>query len=495
VLAVLGTALFGIGGAARAQDACTGDCDGNGQVAINELILGVNIALENTAVTACPVFDANSDDMVAINELITGVNNALDGCPVPPVTELEARRVATAPTGLDDPLWNGIAPFAPDLSNISTGLLYGDGQLNMSGTFDGVDEFNGGEPANLELRAVHDGATLYILAEWNDTTLNVDRRRWLFDGPADPLKPSESAEGWTSQLNDDKIGFAFEIEAASSVFGSFTEVGCAAACHNTASGIDMRPAAGRVDIWHWKTSRSEPLGYVNDQVTSPDPGRVNDAGQALEQRNVPSGGNNRSGPAFEWDGTPQTFTRWDGEMVTFDPAFVLLSTHRVAFEGDAEAGDGSYQSSCAGCHGSGGQGGIGPALTAIEFARLSRSDLDAATADSSHPGSSAYNGLSADAQTDLLARVRGMAGVPGYFLTEPEDSNADIVTQSNIDYTMLGDVEWTHYRLLIIRALDTGNTDDAAFAPGNDYPFGVALMDNDGRNHIGSRRELLTIEP
>jgi hypothetical protein len=60
---------------------CVGDCNGNGTVAINELILGVNIALGNTPLSACTAFDANGDGRVTINELIVAVNNALNGCP------------------------------------------------------------------------------------------------------------------------------------------------------------------------------------------------------------------------------------------------------------------------------------------------------------------------------------------------------------------------------------------------------------------------------
>ncbi len=63
---------------------CVGDCNGNGTVAINELITGVNIALGNAPVSACPSFDANNNGQVGINELIQGVNNALNGCPVEP---------------------------------------------------------------------------------------------------------------------------------------------------------------------------------------------------------------------------------------------------------------------------------------------------------------------------------------------------------------------------------------------------------------------------
>jgi hypothetical protein len=60
---------------------CPGDCDGNGTVAINELIRGVNIALGSTPLDDCPVFDTGGDGAVAINELIAAVNAALNGCP------------------------------------------------------------------------------------------------------------------------------------------------------------------------------------------------------------------------------------------------------------------------------------------------------------------------------------------------------------------------------------------------------------------------------
>ncbi len=59
---------------------CVGDCNGDGMVLINELIIGVNIALNSQPVTACPAFDANHDGQVLINELIQGVNHALTGC-------------------------------------------------------------------------------------------------------------------------------------------------------------------------------------------------------------------------------------------------------------------------------------------------------------------------------------------------------------------------------------------------------------------------------
>lgn len=68
-------------GATPAAAACTGDCDGDGAVGINEAVRGVNIALGNAPVGDCAQFDANGDGSVAVNELIAAVAAVLDGCP------------------------------------------------------------------------------------------------------------------------------------------------------------------------------------------------------------------------------------------------------------------------------------------------------------------------------------------------------------------------------------------------------------------------------
>jgi hypothetical protein len=61
---------------------CDGDCNADGTVTVNELIVCVNMALGTS--TACAACDANGDGTVTINEIITAVNAALNGCPAPP---------------------------------------------------------------------------------------------------------------------------------------------------------------------------------------------------------------------------------------------------------------------------------------------------------------------------------------------------------------------------------------------------------------------------
>jgi hypothetical protein len=59
---------------------CVGDCDGNAEVTVDELLAMVNVALGHTAVSACSLGDANSDGQIDISEILQAVNNALYGC-------------------------------------------------------------------------------------------------------------------------------------------------------------------------------------------------------------------------------------------------------------------------------------------------------------------------------------------------------------------------------------------------------------------------------
>lgn len=117
-------------GAGAASAACIGDCDGDGAVAINELIVGVNIALGLAGVGTCGELDANADGAVAIGELITAVNGALDGCPT-----VDTTRTAT-PTQTEMPLATptpcGASDGDADLTATSASPATGQGPLQDS---------------------------------------------------------------------------------------------------------------------------------------------------------------------------------------------------------------------------------------------------------------------------------------------------------------------------------------------------------------------------
>jgi len=61
--------------------ACVGDCDGDGTVTANEIIVMINITLGLAPVLDCRAGDADQDGSITVNEINAAVNNALNGCP------------------------------------------------------------------------------------------------------------------------------------------------------------------------------------------------------------------------------------------------------------------------------------------------------------------------------------------------------------------------------------------------------------------------------
>jgi hypothetical protein len=84
-----------------AAQICVGDCDGNGMVAVNELVLGVNIALDAQPLADCASL-GDGQGGVGIDRLVAAVDNALNGCDVnatpgtPTPTATPASGTATA---------------------------------------------------------------------------------------------------------------------------------------------------------------------------------------------------------------------------------------------------------------------------------------------------------------------------------------------------------------------------------------------------------------
>jgi hypothetical protein len=59
---------------------CPGDCNQDGRVSVNELVLGLSIALAKQSLDVCPAADPNGDRSVSIDEVVGSVRMALAGC-------------------------------------------------------------------------------------------------------------------------------------------------------------------------------------------------------------------------------------------------------------------------------------------------------------------------------------------------------------------------------------------------------------------------------
>lgn len=61
---------------------CAGDCSGNKQVTVDEVLTMVNIALGNANVATCGSGDANHNGQITVDEIVTAVDHAINGCVV-----------------------------------------------------------------------------------------------------------------------------------------------------------------------------------------------------------------------------------------------------------------------------------------------------------------------------------------------------------------------------------------------------------------------------
>lgn len=70
-----------VNGSIVVQMPCRGDCNGDNEVTIDELLTGVAISLGGSPYDQCPAFDSDRNRDLSIDELLQGVLDALNGCP------------------------------------------------------------------------------------------------------------------------------------------------------------------------------------------------------------------------------------------------------------------------------------------------------------------------------------------------------------------------------------------------------------------------------
>jgi len=391
--------------------------------------------------------------------------------PVPDISDptetLEAKYVTAPPNKISSPYWK-TADYLPinSINQVTGEVPIEDGLFNMSGTYNGLTDFNLGDDPDVIMKAAYTQDSIYILISWKDTIFNASQGNWFFDGPTDPLKEG-STSGWTSQQGDDNFKFLFDI------------------------------GSGKKDVWHWSLSLSEPLGFAIDLYDNGSGTITPDAGNKTFVRNAI--GDNRSGPQYDWNGNLQEIVRVPGGYTILDPGYYLYNKKSVT--GDAALGDVYYQDECALCHGTNGDGSTGadnPVGVRLnkpaQFNRWTLTSLiDFASDNSQHEGAIHFPSNSTD-QENLFTRLRGFSGIPGYYLQNPTGSNSDV---RSVGSTQLAKIDTYNkrYTVLIMRALNTGNDDDISFDPSQTtYNFNFFLSDNDVINNIGSTNQVLTFK-
>jgi hypothetical protein len=122
--------------------------------------------------------------------------------------------------------------------------------------------FDGGQ-TQVTLRALHDGEELFILAEWDDPT--EDRRDMPWRRTDNGWKRMVLNPDDETRYYEDKFSLIFPAEPD----WQFELFGCALQCHAGGGREYGYKGCDRIlDVWHWKSTRTDPCGQVDDKYWS-----------------------------------------------------------------------------------------------------------------------------------------------------------------------------------------------------------------------------------
>lgn len=198
---------------------------------------------------------------------------------------LTSKKAATPPTldGTVDELWSQAMPLTVQLFNGAN--FPPDGSTTVT------------------LRSVYSGDMVYFLVQWNDSTKSLRRSPWVKqkDGSWKTLKDPNDKGGDNNLYYEDKFAFLWNISSPAferSVF-SAGHIGDAGKPYGTMYTQD----GGLLDMWHWKSVRSQPVGQIDDQymdgtrydAKNPNAGRKSDPGTGGYVDNITD---DKAGPKF-----------------------------------------------------------------------------------------------------------------------------------------------------------------------------------------------------
>jgi ethylbenzene dehydrogenase len=172
--------------------------------------------------------------------------------------------------------------------------------------------YGGIRETTVKIKSLYDDKNVYFYMQYDDPTESFARFPWIkqADGSWKQSIKKDST-GHDNTFYEDKVGLYWEIKAR-----GFKKKGCAVSCHMTEDGLNNGIAdtsAGRkytnapgetIDMWHFKSVRTGPLGMFDDQFVNSnvDP-KVNKSWGRAGDANTGGGYKNninadKTGPAY-----------------------------------------------------------------------------------------------------------------------------------------------------------------------------------------------------
>ncbi len=105
----------------------------------------------------------------------------------------------------------------------------------------------------ISLKVLYTDKDVYFLAQWPDKTMSLNRLYEL-DG-----KEWKKVKG-----SEDRFNIMWDI---GNTVKEFPAKGCTVLCHKEDKKVLLKTGGPgeRMDVWHWKAQRSNPVGFVDDQ--------------------------------------------------------------------------------------------------------------------------------------------------------------------------------------------------------------------------------------
>lgn len=179
---------------------------------------------------------------------LTGVAtmNSVDAGIRQEALELISQYVTDAPEvdGIAEPMWDEV-----DAIEIST----------FGGANAGTHE--------VSLKSVYTDDKVHFLVQWTDPTLSQQRFPWVKQDDGSWVQMTDGSDHDEIVFYEDKFAFIWNVD--NSIAG-FNDTGCFVTCHvgegDKPYGNKYTQTAGEIgDIWHWKSVRTNPVDYVDDQ--------------------------------------------------------------------------------------------------------------------------------------------------------------------------------------------------------------------------------------
>lgn len=164
--------------------------------------------------------------------------------------------------GVQESLWERATPLNVELNETP---------YKPSNGYEGMQE------TTVELRSVYDQKHIYFLVRYPDPTQSLERFPWVKqqDGSWKQLIAKDQT-GHDNTYYEDKVAMIWDINEK-----GFTKKGCDKSCHITEEGMlegVKDTSAGRhftkegetLDMWHWKSARTNPVNQMDDQFINSD---------------------------------------------------------------------------------------------------------------------------------------------------------------------------------------------------------------------------------